>query len=65
MKKRLVRIIAVVLCLVMCLGLTACSKSLGAMLTVKKTYRAIAELQSMSFDLKSTANGTSNGEQET
>lgn len=32
------------------------------MLTVKKTYRAIAELQSMSFDLKSTANGTSNGE---
>lgn len=62
MKKRLVRIIAVVLCLVMCLGLTGCSKSLSAMLTVKKTYRAIAELQSMSFDLKSTANGTSNGE---
>ena len=56
------RIIAVVLCLVMCLGLTGCSKSLSAMLTVKKTYRAIAELQSMSFDLKSTANGTSNGE---
>lgn len=62
MKKRLVRIIAVVLCLVMCLGLAGCSKSLSAMLTVKKTYRAIAELQSMSFDLKSTANGTSNGE---
>ena len=62
MKKRLVRIIAVVLCLVMCFGLTGCSKSLSAMLTVKKTYRAIAELQSMSFDLKSTANGTSNGE---
>ena len=62
MKKRLVRIIAVVLCLVMCLGLTGCSKSLSAMFTVKKTYRAIAELQSMSFDLKSTANGTSNGE---
>ena len=56
------RIIAVVLCLVMCFGLTGCSKSLSAMLTVKKTYRAIAELQSMSFDLKSTANGTSNGE---
>lgn len=62
MKKRLVRIIAVVLCLVMCFGLTGCSKSLSAMLIVKKTYRAIAELQSMSFDLKSTANGTSNGE---
>ena len=62
MKKRLVRIIAVVLCLVMCLGLAGCSKSLSAMLTVKKTYRAIAELDSMSFDLKSTANGTSNGE---
>ena len=46
----------------MCFGLTGCSKSLSAMLTVKKTYRAIAELQSMSFDLKSTANGTSNGE---
>ena len=45
----------------MCLGLTGCSKSLSAMLTVKKTYRAIAELQSMSFDLRSTANGTSNG----
>ena len=56
------RIIAVVLCLVMCFGLTGCSKSLSAMLIVKKTYRAIAELQSMSFDLKSTANGTSNGE---
>ena len=52
MKKRLVRIIAVVLCLVMCFGLTGCSKSLSAMLTVKKTYRAIAELQSMRFDLK-------------
>ena len=56
------RIIAVVLCLVMCFGLTGCSKGLSAMLIVKKTYRAIAELQSMSFDLKSTANGTSNGE---
>lgn len=56
------RIIAIVLCLVMCFGLTGCSKSLSAMLIVKKTYRAIAELQSMSFDLKSTANGTSNGE---
>ena len=62
MKKRLVRIIAVILCLVMCLGLTGCSKSLSAMLTVRKTYKAIAELQSMSFDLKTTANGTSNGE---
>lgn len=62
MKKRLVRIIAVVLCIVMCFGMTGCTQSLSAMFTVKKTYRAIAELQSMSFDLKSTANGTSNGE---
>lgn len=56
------RIIAVVLCIVMCLGMTGCTQSMSAMFTVKKTYRAIAELQSMSFDLKSTANGTSNGE---
>ena len=62
MKKRLVRIIAVVLCLVMCIGLTGCAESLSAMLTVKKTYRAIEECQSMSFDVKGTANGTSNGE---
>ena len=56
------RIIAVVLCLVMCIGLTGCAGSLSAMLTVKKTYRAIEECQSMSFDVKGTANGTSNGE---
>ena len=46
----------------MCFGMTGCTQSLSAMFTVKKTYRAIAELQSMSFDLKSTASGTSNGE---
>ena len=62
MKKRLVRIIAVVLCIVMCLGMTGCTQSLSAMLTVKKTYRAIEELGSLSFDVKLTANGTSDGE---
>ena len=56
------RIIAVVLCIVMCLGMTGCTQSLSAMLTVKKTYRAIEELGSLSFDVKSTANGTSDGE---
>ena len=56
------RIIAVVLCIVMCLGMTGCTQSLSAMLTVKKTYRAIEELDSLSFDVKLTANGTSDGE---
>ena len=37
MKKRLVRIIAVVLCIVMCLGMTGCTQSMSAMFTVKKT----------------------------
>ena len=46
----------------MCLGMTGCTQSLSAMLTVKKTYRAIEELGSLSFDVKLTANGTSDGE---
>ena len=48
MKTRINRGIAVILCLVMCLGLTGCG-SLGAMLTVRSCLRALSEAKDISF----------------
>ena len=49
MKKRTIRVIAVALCLAMCLGLTACGASLGAMLTVRKCLKALSDASNVSF----------------
>ena len=49
MKERIIRGIAVILCLVMCLGLTGCGASLGAMITVRNCLRVLSEAKDISF----------------
>ena len=62
MNRKPERILALILCAAMCLTLAGCSSSLGAMLTVKKCYKAISELRSACFDLTATINATAGDE---
>lgn len=55
MKKRTSRLIAVILCLVMCVSLCACGTDLSSMLVLKKCGDAVTKLDSVSFALEADA----------
>ena len=56
------KIIAILLCLLLTLALAGCGSNLGTMLIVSRAAKALEEVQSLSFELALTGDGSLSGE---
>jgi len=57
MKKFSVRVLALILAVVLCFSMTACSADVSTVLLMRKAYKTLTELESFSFTAEAAVNG--------
>ena len=62
MKRRAVKVLSLLLCLLLCLTLAGCGSNLGTMLIVNRAAKALAAVQSLGFELSLKGTGELSGE---